>query len=99
LSVKQLVPPPIFKFSKFEVTIMSNELFVELSDEQQEIVAGGASFSLGQYLTQSQFQQVVGSVGGASTAGPGGASSGAVISGGATNTSTSTLLAGLNIIS
>ena len=78
---------------------MSNELFVELSDEQQEIVAGGASFNLGTYSTTAQFQQVIGSVGGASTAGPTGATSGAVISGGATNTSTSTILSGLGIIS
>jgi hypothetical protein len=78
---------------------MSNELFVELSDEQQEIVAGGASFDLSQYSTTAQFQQVVGTVGGASTAGPGGATSGAVLGGGATNTSTTTLLQGLGISS
>jgi hypothetical protein len=78
---------------------MSNEFFVELSDEQQEIVSGGASFNLGQYSTTAQFQQVLGSVGGASMAGPTGAGSGAVVGGGATNTSTTTILQGLGIIS
>jgi hypothetical protein len=78
---------------------MSNELFIELSDEQQEIVAGGAGFSLGQYLTTAQFQQVTGGVSGVSTAGLTGSTSGAVVTGGATNTSTQTLLSNLGITS
>jgi hypothetical protein len=78
---------------------MSNELFVELSDEQQEIVSGGATFDLGTYSTTAQYQSVVGGVGGASTAGMGGATSGAIVAGGSTNTSTTTLLQGLGISS
>jgi hypothetical protein len=76
---------------------MSGELFVELSDEQQEIVSGGALFGLDLYSTTAQFQQVTGTVSGGSMAGPNGASSGAMVSGGATNSSTTTILQGLGI--
>jgi hypothetical protein len=78
---------------------MSSELFVELSDEQQELVSGGASFDLNKYLTASQYQSVYGTVHGGSMAGPGGSGSGAWIVGGAMNTGTLTYFQGLGISS
>jgi hypothetical protein len=78
---------------------MSSELFVELSDAQQELVSGGASFDLNKFLTASQYQSVYGAVSGASMAGPGGSGSGAMVAGGAINTSTWTYLQGLGISS
>ena len=48
---------------------MSNELFVELNDEQQEIIAGGASLNS---LSITAFQQQTVLGGTASISGPGG---------------------------
>mgnify|MGYP003483822587 CR=1 FL=1 len=48
---------------------MSNELFVELNDEQQEIIAGGASLDS---LSITAFQQQTVLGGTASISGPGG---------------------------
>jgi hypothetical protein len=48
---------------------MSNELFVELNDEQQEIIAGGADLN-SLSITAFQKQTVLG--GTASSSGPGG---------------------------
>jgi hypothetical protein len=59
---------------------MSNELFVELNDEQQEIVAGGAASLTSLSITAFDQQAVLG--GTASLSGPGGsltASEGAAI--------------------
>jgi hypothetical protein len=53
-----------------EVTIMSNELFVELNDEQQEIVAGGNASLQSLSITAFDQQTVLG--GTASASGPGG---------------------------
>jgi hypothetical protein len=61
---------------QIEVNIMTtNELFVELSDEQQEIVAGGAIYSGGLNTYSSSFLNTVG-FGGGSMASPLMASSG-----------------------
>jgi hypothetical protein len=49
---------------------MSNELFVELNDEQQEIVAGGAAELTSLSITAFDAQTVLG--GTASMSGPGG---------------------------
>ncbi len=48
---------------------MSNELFVELNDEQQEIIAGGASLNS---LSITAFEQSTVLGGTASMSGPGG---------------------------
>ena len=53
-----------------EVTIMSNELFVELNDEQQEIIAGGAASLLSISETSFDAQTVFGNT--ASFSGPNG---------------------------
>jgi hypothetical protein len=49
---------------------MSNELFVELNDEQQEIVAGGAASLQSLSITAFDQQTVFGNT--ASASGPGG---------------------------
>jgi hypothetical protein len=60
-----------FKISvQVEVNLMSNELFVELNDEQQEIVAGGAASLDSASITVFDAQTVLG--GTASMSGPGG---------------------------
>jgi hypothetical protein len=60
-----------FKISvQVEVNPMSNELFVELNDEQQEIVAGGAASLDSASFTLYDAQTVLG--GTASMSGPGG---------------------------
>jgi hypothetical protein len=60
-----------FKISvQVEVKSMSNELFVELNDEQQEIVAGGAASLTSLSITAFDKQAVSG--GTASMSGPGG---------------------------
>jgi hypothetical protein len=66
---------------------MSNELFVELSDEQQEVVAGGAS--LDQFLTQTTYSFDQLAFGGTSASGIGGSIAGGM--GGATSTDTTGL--------
>jgi hypothetical protein len=49
---------------------MSNELFVELNDEQQEIVSGG--ISLGSFETNTDYSLDTLNVGQFSSSGPGG---------------------------
>ena len=62
---------------------MSNELFVELNDEQQEIIAGGASLDS---LSITAFQQQTVLGGTASMSGPGGSATAS--QGAAQNTAT-----------
>jgi hypothetical protein len=73
---------------------MSNELFVELSDEQQEVVAGGASLDQFSTGTNYSFDNIV--FGGGSTSGMGGSTTVGAGSVTAVDTSGFTTILGLS---